>query len=74
VQPALRASSYGFFATETLNNATLLARSLYYHRLPEFDALWQNWDGEYRELLAILRETAPDLADPFDVLAGPPLM
>jgi predicted aminopeptidase len=68
VQPALRASSYGFFATEPLNNATLLARTLYYHRLPEFDALWRSWDGDYAELLAWLRETAPDLEDPFDVL------
>jgi predicted aminopeptidase len=68
VQPALRASSYGFFATEPLNNATLLARSLYYHRLPEFDALLQSWDGDYAELLAWLRSTAPELQDPFEVL------
>ena len=68
VQPGLRASTYGFFATEPLNNATLLARSLYYHRLPEFEALLQTWDGDLVGLLAWMRETAPELQDPFEVL------
>jgi predicted aminopeptidase len=72
IQPSLRASTYGYFATEPLNNATFLARSLYYHRLPEFDGLWRSWDGTYAQLLAWLRENTPRHDDPFDVLAQEP--
>ena len=68
VQPGLRASTYGYFANEPLNNATLLSRSLYFHRLPDFDRLWRNWDGEFPDLLAWLREEAPEFDDPFEVL------
>jgi predicted aminopeptidase len=70
VQPRLRASTYGFLAAEPLNNATLLSRSLYYHRLTEFEGLWQGWGGDFPELMRWLREEATDLEDPFDLLSG----
>lgn len=68
IQPNLRATTYGFLATDPLNNATLLSRSLYYHRLPGFGDLRYSWEGDYRSMLAWIRETAPELDDPFDLL------
>ena len=68
VQPRLRASTYAYFGTETLNNATLLSRSLYYHRLPDFNRLWSAWDGRFPDLLAWLRSEAPEMDDPFALL------
>ncbi len=68
VQPGLRASTYGYLASEPLNNATLLSRSLYSHRLPEFDLLWRNWEGGFSDLLTWIRDEAPELADPFHLL------
>lgn len=68
VQPGLRFAAYGFLATEPLNNATLLSRSLYFHRLPDFDALWSRWEGDFAGLMAWMREEAPRRADPFQIL------
>ena len=68
VQPSLQASTYAYLASEPLNNATLLSRSLYHHRLPEFNQLWRDWSGELSDLLAWLESRAPDLDDPFQVL------
>jgi predicted aminopeptidase len=68
VQPGLRFAAYGFLATEPLNNATLLSRSLYFHRLPDFDALWSRWEGDFAGLMAWMREEAPGRADPFEIL------
>jgi len=70
VQPQLRASSYGYLGNETLNNATLLARSLYFHRLPEFGRLWEEWDGDFPSLLSWIREEAPRRDDPFEIVGG----
>jgi predicted aminopeptidase len=69
LQPSLRATSYGYLAQEELNNATLLARTLYFHRLDDFHGLWQeDWEGDLAALMAWLRDTAPGLGDPFQVL------
>ena len=72
VQPSLRATTYGYLAAEPLNNATLLSRSLYYHRLPDFDALWRATGKDLAGLLAWMRDTAPGLDDPFGILDGEP--
>ncbi len=71
VQPALRASSYAYFADQPLNNATFLARSLYYHRLSDFDRLWQQWESTFAQLMAWIREEAPARLDPFEVATEP---
>jgi predicted aminopeptidase len=70
VQPQLRASGYGYLGSETLNNATLLARSLYFHRLPEFGRLWEEWDGDFASLMSWIREEAPRRGDPFEIIGG----
>jgi predicted aminopeptidase len=73
VQPSLRATTYDYLAREELNNATLLARTLYFHRLDDFDRLWRGrWEGNLQALMAWLREEAPRRADPFEVLEEGP--
>lgn len=69
VQPALRAASYAHLADERLNNATLLSRTLYFHRLDDFDRLWRvTWGEDLAGLLAWIREEAARRTDPFEVL------
>lgn len=69
VQPSLQATSYAYLAREPLNNATLLARTLYFHRLDDFHRLWEEgWRGDLPGLLAWLHEEASRQADPFRVL------
>jgi len=69
VQPRLAATSYAYLAREELNNATLLARTLYFHRLDDFHRLWlEGWAGDLAGLLAWIREEAPRRDDPFQVL------
>lgn len=68
VQPALRATSYSYLSAEPLNNATLLSRRLYHHRLPDFDALWQANGRDLATLLDWMREAAPGYGDPFKIL------
>lgn len=72
VQPSLRATSYAYLAAEPLNNATLLSRSLYFHRLSGFDALWRASGEDLASLMAWMRETAPGLDDPFGILDAEP--
>lgn len=70
VQPELRASAYAYLGTEELNNATLLSRTLYFHRLEDFETLLAAWSGDLAGLMGWLREEAPRRADPFEVLTG----
>lgn len=67
VQPRFRASSYASFLTTPLNNATLLSRMLYYHRLPDFQALEDAHGGDLMAAVEALRE-ASGRGDPFDLL------
>ncbi len=71
VQPSLRASSWPALATE-LNNATLLSRTLYVHRLEDFDALWEAHGRDLASVLRMIRDEAPGLEDPFDVVSFRP--
>ncbi len=68
VQPGLGASTYGYLAAEPLNNATFLARVLYFHRLDEFDRIWREWDGDFSSFMAWIRDEAPRLDEPFLIL------
>jgi predicted aminopeptidase len=70
VQPGLRASTYGYLASEELNNATLLARTLYFHRLDDFQRLLDARDGDLGGVLTWIREEAPGRSDPFSLLDG----
>jgi predicted aminopeptidase len=69
VQPSLEASSYPSLAREELNNATLLSRVIYFHRLDDFQRVWQeDWAGDLAGLMAWIREEAGERPDPFQVL------
>ncbi len=71
VQPRLRASTYAWLAAEPLNNVTLLARTLYFHRLADYGALWEAEGGDAPALAAVMarfRAETPGLRDPFEVL------
>jgi predicted aminopeptidase len=66
VRPRLRVATYTGFTSNPLNNATLISRRLYYHRLDLFEALYQDAGGDLplaiRRLVAAA-EAGPD--DPF---------
>jgi predicted aminopeptidase len=73
IQPELRASSYAAFGARPLNNATFLARGLYYHRLPDFQAILDgSFGGDLAAFLDWLRVEARESArgggDPFGLL------
>jgi predicted aminopeptidase len=71
VQPAFLASTYASFLTTPLNNATLLSRMLYYHRLPAFQALEDAHGGDLLAAIEVLRAAVERGEDPFGVLGRP---
>jgi predicted aminopeptidase len=78
VQPDFVATTYGSFLTTPLNNATLLSRMLYYHRLPDFQALQDAHGGDLMAAIEVLRGAAGRGEDPFSALTqalpqAPPL-
>ena len=50
------------------NNATLLTRIRYYHRLPDFAALLDARGGDLAAVLAELKSNAGTVEDPFEML------
>ncbi|HSR41590.1 MAG TPA: aminopeptidase [Longimicrobiales bacterium] len=70
LRPVLRAYGFGYFLRTPLNNATLLARMRYYHRLPEFGTLLASQDGDLAATIAFLADHAGEAEDPFDLLDG----
>lgn len=69
VQPRFKAMTFASFVETPLNNATLLSRMAYYHRLPDFQ-LQLEAHGELRSAVAALAEDVQGLDDPFDALPG----
>lgn len=68
VQPTFEAYSFAGFRDTPLNNATLLARIRYFHRLPDFQALLEEHGGDLRATLEDLHEHVPQHEDPFAAL------
>lgn len=68
VRPGLEAHRFSFFTDLPLNNATLLARMRYYHRLDDFDARLRRHGGDIRETVAAVAADARRAPDPFAVL------
>ncbi len=68
VRPSLLHGGYDYLGREPLNNVTLLSRSLYFHRLPDFDALRADEGADLREVFTRIRVEAPGMTDPFDLL------
>lgn len=67
VQPTFESIGFGSFRSTPLNNATLLARMRYYHRLPDFQALLER-EGDLVSTLRWLRERVRGVDDPFSLL------
>ena len=76
VAPTFESFTFAGFRDTPLNNATLLARIRYYHRLPDFQAYLDARGGDLKAALADLKSGVGDVADPFDLLpagaAAPP--
>jgi len=67
VAPELESLTFSSFTRLPLNNATLLSRVRYYHRLPGFQALLQARGG-LRDAVETLRVGVGSTADPFTLL------
>ena len=70
VAPEFESVTFGGFRSTPLNNATLLARMRYYHRLPDFQALLDAHGGDLRAVLDVLPGMVEGQAAPFDVLTA----
>jgi len=68
VQPGFRSLTFNGFLSTPLNNATLLSRMRYYHRLPDFHAFTEAHGGSFEAALAALTEGVEGVSDPFDLL------
>ena len=68
VRPRLQALTFSGFESTPLNNATLLSRMRYYHRLPDFETHLGLSDGSLRAAIEELRSRVSTVADPFELL------
>ena len=73
VQPTFEQLRFGYFLTTPLNNATLIATMIYYHRLADFDALLAQSGGDLRAAIAKLTTGAESAADPYTLLPTSPV-
>lgn len=77
VRPRLVSLSFSSFQSLPLNNATLLSRIRYYHRLPDFDTHLTRSDGSLAAAIEAIRVGIEAAEDPFALLpsagaAAPP--
>ena len=56
------------FLSRPLNNAILLSRMLYFHRLPDFQSLLDEHDGHLPSAILFLTKGVGSVDDPFDLL------
>ena len=68
VAPTFESVTFSGFRNTPLNNATLLTRIRYYHRLPDFAALLDARGGDLAAVLAELKSNAGTVEDPFEML------
>jgi predicted aminopeptidase len=68
VRPRMESYTSWSFVEAPLNNAILLTNILYYHRLPDFQALLEAHGGDLTAAVAALEARAGEADDPFDVL------
>ena len=68
VKPQFAALTFSAFESLPLNNATLLSRMRYYHRLPDFGALQEVHGGSLAAAIEELRAGIDGVDDPFTLL------
>jgi predicted aminopeptidase len=62
------------FLSRPLNNAILMARMRYFHRLTDFQSLLDGHQGDLKAAVADLKTRADSVEDPFELLPeGPPM-
>ncbi len=70
VQPRFKSLTFSSFLSLPLNNATLLSRMRYYHRLPDFDSLLTAHGGSLSAAVEAVRVGVETAEDPFTLLPG----
>jgi len=65
VRPALKVQSFASFTRDPLNNATLISRRLYYHRLDLFERVLQSRGGDLDRTIADIVRAARGSKDPY---------
>lgn len=68
VRPRLLSLTFSSFDAAPLNNAILLSRMRYYHRLPDFDAYLTASGGSLQAAIRSLKSGIESVDDPFDLL------
>lgn len=68
VQPRFVTLTFTSFESLPLNNATLLSRMRYYHRLPDFAAFLEANAGSLASAIEEIRTGIEEVEDPFSVL------
>jgi predicted aminopeptidase len=68
VQPQLRVLSFGSFLRTPLNNASLIARRIYYRRLDLFEEVFHANGGDLLVTIRRIVEAAPGAGDPYDAV------
>lgn len=71
VRPRLQVDSFASFARQPLNNATLLARHIYYDRLDLFERVYASRGGDFvRAMDDIVAAARSSRADPYAAVAA----
>lgn len=65
VRPRLKVQTFAGFTNNPLNNATLIARRLYYHRLDLFEQVFRSRGGDLRRTVDDLVRAARGAEDPY---------
>ncbi|MDQ3389300.1 MAG: aminopeptidase, partial [Gemmatimonadota bacterium] len=68
ISPRLRVNTYTSFTSSPLNNATLVSRRLYYHRLDVFETLFRASGGDLTRTLLEVIDAARGAEDPYDAV------
>jgi len=68
VMPTFESITFSSFVNTPMNNATLMGRVRYYHRLRDFEALLAENEADLLSALAELRQRVSTAEDPFSVL------
>jgi predicted aminopeptidase len=71
VQPRFKTGSFAGFTRGPLNNATLIARRIYYDRLELFDRVYRSRGGDLRRTVAdVMAAARANKADPYAAVAA----
>jgi predicted aminopeptidase len=65
VQPRFRRLSFGSFIDQPINNATLISRRLYYHRLDLFERVYHATGGDLPRVISSIIAAAESADDPY---------